>query len=140
LSRFEIENPDDCQMRFDTRRMTGRVAVSLVFAIFAYLGLLFGGNLVLGPARGPNAFSSSSKDGQPLQLSARDVVRGVLAADRKLAPKYANHDSADALPTALPPAERPLNGATSLSLSNAAAFRAPGAKAYDSRGPPAIAA
>jgi hypothetical protein len=127
-------------MRFDARRMTGRVAVSLVFAIFAYLGLLFGGNLVLGPARGPNAFSSSSKDGQPLQVSARDVVRGVLAADRKVAQKYAAYSSGDAAPTAQPLAERILAGAVSLSQPVSPALRAHDAKAYDSHGPPAFAA
>ncbi|WP_283195430.1 hypothetical protein [Rhizobium sp. AN80A] len=66
-------------MRFDTRRMSGRVAVSLVVAVFAYLGLLFGGNLALGPARGPNAVSSSSRDGQPQEVSAHEIVRGMLA-------------------------------------------------------------
>jgi hypothetical protein len=140
LSRFEIEDPLDCTMRFETRRMTGRVAVSLAVAIFAYLGLLFGGNLVLGPARGPNAFSSSSKDGQPLQISARDVVRGVLAADRKVAQKYATHASGDASPTSRPLAERLTAGALSLSQPASRALRASAEKAYDSHGPPAFAA
>ncbi len=140
MSRFEIEDQQDFPMRFDTRRMTGRVAVSLAVAIFAYLGLLLGGNLVLGPARGPNSFSSSSKDGQPLQVSARDVVRGVLAADRKVAQKYATHASGDAAPTALPLSERAPPGALSLAQPASPAPRASDAKAYNSHGPPAFAA
>jgi hypothetical protein len=141
LSRFEIENPQDDQMRFDTRRMTGRVAVSLAVAIFAYLGLLFGGNLVLGPTRGPNnAFSSSSKDSQPLQVSARDVVRGVLAADRKVAQKYATYASGDAAQADQPVFQRSSLGLLRLSQSTSPTFYAADAKPYDSHGPPAFAA
>jgi len=66
----------DHEMRLDARRMSGRVAISLVIAVFAYLGLLFGGNLVIGPTRGPNSVSSSSKDGQPLQLGDLRLVTG----------------------------------------------------------------
>lgn len=127
-------------MRFETRRMTGRVVVSLAVAIFAYLGLLFGGNLVLGPARGPNSFSSSSKDGQPLQVSARDVVRGVLAADRKIAQKYATYASGDAAPAVQALARPALARALALSQSDSQAFRDHAAKAYDSHGPPSFAA
>ncbi len=128
-------------MRFDTRRMTGRVAVSLAVAIFAYLGLLFGGNLVLGPTRGPNnAFSSSSKDSQPLQVSARDVVRGVLAADRKVAQKYATYASGDAAQADQPIFQRSSLDLLRLSQSTSPAFYAAEAKPYDSHGPPAFAA
>ena len=136
MSRFEIENADDHGMRLDTRRMTCRVAVSLAVAIFAYIGLLFGGNLVLGPARGPNAFSSSSKDGQPLQLSARDVVRGILAADRRVAPKYVAYDSGKAILANPPTIKFAFGRGPSLSLPLGLPLHATGAKAYDSHGPP----
>lgn len=130
----------DHEMRLDARRMSGRVAISLVIAVFAYLGLLFGGNLVIGPTRGPNSVSSSSKDGQPLQLSVRDAVRGILTAERKAAPKYIPYDSANAAVGAIP-------GIALLSFvepTYPVAFhpqpRAADAKAYDSHGPPAAAA
>jgi hypothetical protein len=140
LSRFEIENADDHGMRLDARRMTGRVAVSLAVAIFAYLGLLFGGNLSLGPARGPNAFSSSSKDGQPLQLSARDGVRGILAADRRIAPKYVAFDSGEAILANPPTVKFAFGRGPSLSSPIGLPIHAIGAKAYDSRGPPTATA
>ncbi len=140
LSRYEVENRNDYEMRLDARRMSGRIAISLVVAIFAYLGLLLGGNLVIGPTRGPNSISSSSKDGQPLQLSARDAVRGILTSDRKAAPKYAPYDSGAAA----------VGATASIALffgsehARLAAFhpslRAADAKAYDSHGPPVAAA
>jgi hypothetical protein len=136
LSRFEIEHPQDHEMRLDARRMTGRVAFSLVVAVFAYLGLLFGGNLVISPTRGPNSFSSSSKDGQPLQLSARDAVRGILATDRKVAPKYASYDSGAAILAAPPKIEFAFHGSLSLVPSFHPSSHALDAKSYDSHGPP----
>lgn len=84
----------------DARRLSARIAVSLVLAIFAYLGLLLGGNLILGPdSQSNNALSAPGKETQPLQLTAREAVRGLLATDRKIAPKQTLHDSdAAALP------------------------------------------
>lgn len=127
-------------MRFDTRRMSGRVAVSLVVAVFAYLGLLFGGNLALGPARGPNAVSSSSRDGQPQEVSAHEIVRGMLAAERKAAQRYATFASGDAATVDQPPIKRAVLVSLPLSQSTSSAFRAPDAKPYDSHGPPRLAA
>lgn len=140
LSRFEIENHDDYEMRLAARRMTGRVAVSLAVAIFAYLGLLFGGNFVIGPTRGPNAFSSSSKDNQPQQMSARDAVRGILTADRKIASKSSAYDSGDAAFVALPALELARSGSLPLAAPFQAALNARDAKSYDSHGPPVAAA
>lgn len=81
-------------MELDQHRLTGRIAASILIAIFAYLGLLLGGNLVISPAAAVNnTLSSSGRDPQPQQLTARDAVRGVLAAERKLAPKQAAHDA-----------------------------------------------
>ncbi|ARM87001.1 hypothetical protein RHEC894_CH00658 [Rhizobium sp. CIAT894] len=80
-------------MELEQHRLTSRVAASLVVAILAYLGLLFGGNLVISPTAAINTLSSSGRDPQPPQLTARDAVRGLLATERKLAPKQAAHDS-----------------------------------------------
>ncbi|SCB60965.1 hypothetical protein GA0061105_11442 [Rhizobium aethiopicum] len=80
-------------MELDQHRLTSRIATSLLFAILAYIGLLFGGNLIISPATAVNTLSSSGRDPQPQQLSARDAVRGVLAAERKLAPKQIAYDA-----------------------------------------------
>ncbi|QKK16668.1 hypothetical protein [Rhizobium indicum] len=80
-------------MELDQRRLTSRIAASLLVAVLAYLGLLFGGNLAISPTAAANALSSSDRDSQPPQLTARDAVRGLLATERKLAPKQAAHDA-----------------------------------------------
>ena len=80
-------------MELDQRRLTSHIAASLLVAVLAYLGLLFGGNLVISPAAVANTLSSSDRDSQPPQLTARDTVRGLLATERKLAPKQAAHDA-----------------------------------------------
>ena len=129
----------DHKMRLDARRMSSRVAISLVIAVFAYLGLLFGGNFVIVPTRGPNSVSSSSKDGQPLQVSARDVVRGILAAERKASPKYTPFDSGVATLGVVPSIDRHFSRAKHLATFHPA-LRAGDRKAYDSHGPPASAA
>lgn len=80
-------------MELDQRRLTSRIAASLLVAILAYLGLLLGGNLVISPVVAVNTLSSSDRDPQPQQLTARDAVRGLLATERRLAPKQAAHDA-----------------------------------------------
>ncbi|ANK84310.1 MULTISPECIES: hypothetical protein [Rhizobium] len=80
-------------MELDQHRLQSRIAASLLIAILAYIGLLFGGNLIIAPATAVNTLSSSGRDPQPPQLSARDAVRGVLAAERKLAPKQTAYDA-----------------------------------------------
>ncbi|MBY3190187.1 hypothetical protein [Rhizobium laguerreae] len=80
-------------MELDQRRLTSRIAASLLVAVLAYLGLLFGGNLAISPVAAANTLSSSDRDSQPPQLTARDAVRGLLATERKLAPKQAAHDA-----------------------------------------------
>jgi hypothetical protein len=86
----------------DERRLTTRLAASILIAALAYLGLLFGGNLVLPPSAAANTLSSSPKDPQPLQITARDAVRGVLATDRRIAPKQAVYDSGSIFLAAAP--------------------------------------
>ncbi|MBB4218413.1 hypothetical protein FHT79_005634 [Rhizobium sp. BK212] len=80
-------------MELEQRRLTGRIAASLFVAILAYLGLLLGGNLIISPVVTVNTLSSSERDPQPPQLTARDAVRGLLATERRLAPKQAAHDA-----------------------------------------------
>jgi hypothetical protein len=103
LSRFESEIAKNDGEGFDARRLSARIAVSLVLAITAYIGLLIGGNLILGPAASDNnALILPGKETQPPQLTAREAVRGILAADRKVAPKQTLHDLGP-VPLPVPP-------------------------------------
>ena len=101
MSQFKSEIARNNEEIPDARRLSVRIAVSLVLAIFAYLGLLLGGNVVLAPdSRANNALSAPSRESQPLQLTAREAVRGLLATERQVAQKQTLHHSDSA---ALPP-------------------------------------
>jgi hypothetical protein len=83
-------------MELDQRRLASRIAASVVVAIVAYLGLLFGGNIIIGPSAAANSLSSSSRDSQQTQVTARDAIRGLLISDRKVSPKQSLQDSGPA--------------------------------------------
>ncbi|RWX13101.1 hypothetical protein EHI42_21355 [Rhizobium hidalgonense] len=126
-------------MELDQHHLTSRVAASLLVAILAYLGLLFGGNLVISPAAAVNTLSSSGRDPQPPQLTARDAVRGVLATERRLAPKQAAHDGGSPAIAAAPVVD--LAGWT-ISAAFPAFDASPHAavsRTHQPRGPPAAA-
>ncbi|AHG44052.1 membrane protein [Rhizobium leguminosarum bv. trifolii CB782] len=126
-------------MELDQHHLTSRVAVSLLVAILAYLGLLLGGNLVISPAAAVNTLSSSGRDPQPPQLTARDAVRGVLATERRLAPKQAAHDGGSPAIAAAPVVD--LAGWT-ISAAFPAFDASPHAavsRTHQPRGPPAAA-
>ena len=74
-----------------THRAGARVIASLFLAFFAYLGLALGGGINLA-ARSDAEALSSGKDNQPLYLSQRDPVRGIVVADRTALPKATWHD------------------------------------------------
>lgn len=74
-----------------THRAGARVIASLFLAFFAYLGLALGGGINLA-ARSDAEALSSGKDNQPLYLSLRDPVRGIVVADRTALPKATWHD------------------------------------------------
>jgi hypothetical protein len=102
LSRFGSEIAETGETELEQRRLVGRIAASVVVAIVAYLGLLFGGNIVIGPSSAPNSLSSSSRDSQQTQVTARDAIRGLLLSDRKAPPKQQVHDAGPASPGAAP--------------------------------------
>lgn len=77
---------EDDETNADMRGFSSHVLASVVIAIVAYFGLLFGGNISIGPANSPNSFSAG-KESQPLHVTARDATRGILVPDRKLLPK-----------------------------------------------------
>ncbi|TCL75583.1 hypothetical protein EV286_101125 [Rhizobium sp. BK251] len=81
---------EDDEAHDDPRNRWARVAFSLVFAVFAYLGLFLGANLSAGANTGCTSFSPV-RENQPLHLSNRDIVRGTLAAERNTSPKPVWH-------------------------------------------------
>jgi hypothetical protein len=126
-------------MVLEQRRLASRIAASVVVAIFAYLGLLFGGNIVIGPSAAPNSLSSSSRDSQQTQVTARDAIRGLLISDRKAAPKQSLQDTGPAALTIVPA----LQFADWRAATGAAEFDAPlpigAARAHQPRAPPQAA-
>lgn len=96
MSLFGSEIAETGETELEQRRLASRIAASVVVAIFAYLGLLFGGNIIIGPSATPNSLSSSSRDSQQTQVTARDAIRGLLISDRKLAPKQSAYDAGPA--------------------------------------------
>lgn len=78
---------------------------SLFVAFFAYIGLALGGGINLATRADADALSSG-KDTQPLYLSIRDPIRGIVVADRLLTPKATWHDIGPATSTSLPSLER----------------------------------
>nr|WP_210323281.1 hypothetical protein [Rhizobium leguminosarum] len=139
MSRYGSDIAGTEKVELDQHHLTSRVAASLLVAILAYIGLLVGGNLVISPAAAVNTLSSSGRDPQPPQLTARDAVRGVLATERRLAPKQAAHDGGSPALAAAPVVD--LAGWT---ISAAfPAFDAPRhaavSRTHQPRGPPAAA-
>lgn len=126
-------------MVLEQRRLASRIAASVVVAIFAYLGLLFGGNIVIGPSAAPNSLSSSSRDSQQTQVTARDAIRGLLISDRKAAPKQSLQDTGPAALTIVPA----LQFADWRAATGAAEFDVPlpiaAARAHQPRAPPQAA-
>ncbi|MBB3656215.1 hypothetical protein FHX15_001428 [Rhizobium sp. BK650] len=102
MSRFGSEITETGETELGQRRRVSRIAASVVVAIFAYLGLLFGGSIAIGPSSTPNSLSSSSRDSQQTQVTARDAIRGLLISDRKAAPKQQLQDAGSAVLNAAP--------------------------------------
>jgi hypothetical protein len=139
LSRYGSEIAEAELTELDERLPSARLAASILIAVFAYLGLLLGGNLVLSPSASCNTLSSPSKDPQPLQITARDAVRGVLAAERKVAPKQAVHDSGPVLLAAAPGLDFAGWAPAGTQTSFDAPFAAAAGRANQPRAPPASA-
>lgn len=123
-------------MELNERHLTTRVAASILFAVFAYLGLLFGGSFVVSPSAGTNTLSSSSKDSQSSQITARDVVRGILATERKIAPKQSAYDAGAAAVAVAPVPEFASSSLPSAIAVFVAPSGATAAKAHQPRAPP----
>ena len=139
MSRFGSEIAETGETELGQRRLANRIAASVVVAIFAYLGLLFGGNIVIGPSSAPNSLSSSSRDSQQTQVTARDAIRGLLISDRKVAPKQQLHDAGPATLNAAPA----LQFADRRQAAPAPEFEAPlrpvAGRAHQPRAPPQVA-
>ena len=139
MSRFGSEIAETGETELEQRRLASRIATSVVVAIFAYLGLLLGGNIIIGPSSAPNSLSSSSRDSQQTQVTARDAIRGLLISDRKAAPKQSLQDAGPAALATLPA----LQFADWRAATPAPEFEAPlpsaAARAHQPRAPPQAA-
>ncbi|NLS18120.1 hypothetical protein HGP16_16275 [Rhizobium sp. P40RR-XXII] len=129
---FGIADSEDRDDR--THRAGARVIASLFVAFFAYVGLaLGGGNLA---ARADADALSSGKDSQPLYLSLRDPVRGIVVADRLAAPKATWHDIGPAILASLPSLGYPAMPWQPGHPGDAARLESLAFSAYFARGPP----
>ncbi len=109
---------------------------SLFLAFFAYIGLALGGGINLATRADAEALSSG-RDSQPLCLSVRDPIRGIVVADRLLTPKTTWHDIGPATPASLPSLERiarPWQPSDHVIVSR---LESAHARAYLARAPPA---
>jgi hypothetical protein len=135
LSPLEFGAADSEDRDERTHRAGARVIASLFVAFFAYIGLALGGGINLATRADAEALSSG-KDSQPLYLSLRDPIRGIVVADRLVVPKATWHDMAPATLSALPTLGYP---ATSWQVSrpnHAARLESLAFRAYLARAPP----
>lgn len=108
---------------------------SLFVAFFAYIGLALGGGINLAARADADALSSG-KDSQPLYLSLRDPVRGIVVADRLVTTKATWHDIGPATLAALPTLGYPATSWQSNRPNDAARLESLAFRAYLARAPP----
>ena len=108
---------------------------SLFVAFFAYVGLALGGGINLATRADAEALSSG-KDSQPLYLSLRDPVRGIVVADRLVTPKAAWQDLGPATLAALPTLGYPATSWLPSRPKDAARLESLAFRAYLARAPP----
>ncbi|MFB2566364.1 hypothetical protein [Rhizobium sp. IMFF44] len=118
-----------------THRAGARVIASLFVAFFAYIGLALGGGINLAARADADALSSG-KDSQPLYLSLRDPVRGIVVADRLVTTKATWHDIGPATLAALPTLGYPATSWQSNRPNDAARLESLAFRAYLARAPP----
>ncbi len=130
---FGIADSEDKDDR--THRAGGRVIASLFVAFFAYIGLALGGGINLAARADADALSSG-KDSQPLYLSLRDPVRGIVVADRLVTPKATWHDIGPAILASLPSLDYLATPWQPRHPGDAARLESLAFSAYFARGPP----
>ena len=108
---------------------------SLFVAFFAYIGLALGGGINVATRADADALASG-KDSQPLYLSLRDPVRGIVVVDRLATPKATWHDMGPATLAALPTLGYPASSWLSIHPGNATRLESLAFRAYLARGPP----
>jgi len=112
------------------------VIASLFVAFFAYIGLALGGGINLATRADAEALSSG-KDNQPLYLSIRDPIRGIVVADRLLTPKATWHDIGPATPASIPSLERIARPWQPSGHAIVSRLKSAHSRAYLARAPPA---
>ncbi|MBB3426536.1 hypothetical protein FHT85_003524 [Rhizobium sp. BK312] len=135
MSPLEFGAADSEDRDERTHRAGARVIASLFVAFFAYIGLALGGGINLATRADAEALSSG-KDSQPLYLSLRDPVRGIVVADRLVTPKAAWQDLGPATLAALPTLGYPATSWLPSCPKDAARLESLAFRAYLARAPP----
>ncbi|SCB31161.1 hypothetical protein GA0061100_10863 [Rhizobium hainanense] len=112
---------------------------SLFVAFFAYIGLALGGGINVATRADADALASG-KDSQPLYLSLRDPVRGIVVVDRLATPKATWHDMGPATLAALPSLGYPATPWQPSHPDNTARLESLAFRAYLARAPPGVLA
>jgi hypothetical protein len=137
LNPFEFGIADSEESDSRTHRADARVMASLFVAFFAYIGLALGGGITLTARADAESFSSG-KDNQPLYLSLRDTVRGIVIAERMSAPKGNWHDAGPAALAAPPVLAFLGNNWQPHDAGNAPSRSSVSSNAYHARAPPVV--
>ncbi|TXI90850.1 MAG: hypothetical protein E6Q40_00275 [Cupriavidus sp.] len=135
MSPLEFGSADSEDRDDRTHRAGARVIASLFVAFFAYIGLALGGGINLATRADADALSSG-KDNQPLYLTLRDPVRGIVATDRLVTPKATWHDMGSATLAALPSLGYPATPWQPRHAGDASRPESPTFRAYLARAPP----
>lgn len=102
MNLFEAGVADSDDSKYRTHAAAPRLIVSLLVAFFAYLGLALGGGINPAARAETNSFASGrNSQPQPLYLTLRDTMRGIITAERKPVHKP---DWPDSGPAAMAPA------------------------------------
>lgn len=135
MNPFEFGTADSEDKDDRTHRAGARVIASLFVAFFAYIGLALGGGINVATRADADALASG-KDSQPLYLSLRDPVRGIVVADRLATPKATWHDMGPATLAALPSLGYPATSWQPSHPGNAVRLESLAFRAYLARAPP----
>ena len=139
MNPFEFGAADSEDKDNRTHRAGARVIASLFVAFFAYIGLALGGGINVATRADADALASG-KDSQPLYLSLRDPVRGIVVVDRLATPKATWHDMGPATLAALPSLGYPATPWQPSHPGNAARLESLAFRAYLARAPPGVLA
>ncbi|MBB6487999.1 hypothetical protein [Rhizobium lusitanum] len=136
MSPFEFGAADSEDRDDRTHRAGARVIASLFVAFFAYIGLALGGGINLATRADADALSSG-KDTQPLYLSIRDPIRGIVVADRLVTSKATWNDIGPATLASFPLLEHVARPWQPRDQASVSLLESAHSRVYLARAPPA---